>query len=688
MSVIKREIHHFEGGDVAVVRVDSPPVNALGQDVRQGLLDAIRWANAEASVKAIVITGGDKVFIAGADLREKGTPRPILPDVIFGIEESAKPVVAAIEGQTLGGGVEVALASHYRLAAPNAQFGTPEIKLGIVPGAGATQYLPRLIDVTAAIEMILTGNVIDAKKALGLGLIDRIVEGDVLTAAIEQARAAVGEDLDKRRLSRRPTPDAAQVAAAIAAVEPAAKKQRALGSAPAKALVLLGRTLTKSFKDGFAEDRQAFLDMKESPEGRALRHMFLAERTVKKLEGPAADAKPRKIAKVGIIGAGTMGTGIAITYADAGIPVTLIEMSAEAIAKGLDRIKQNYEGSVKAGRLTRAAADERIARIAGSTDYAALADADLIVEAAFESMAVKEDIFKKLDAVAKPGAILATNTSYLDINAIAAVTKRPQDVVGLHYFSPANIMKLLEVVNAAKTAPDVLATAMNIASKTGKIPVVAGVCHGFIGNRILRAYNREAGLLLLEGATASQVDKALKGFGMAMGPFAVADLAGIDIGYKARLEMAPGTFEPKAFIVHAALVEAGHLGQKTGSGFYKYDKDAKEPVPNPLVDELVAKARAANGVTPREITADEIVSRCIFAMVAEGAHIIEEGIAQRASDIDVTYVNGYGFPRYRGGPMFHAELTGWPKVIDFVKQQAAGPFGKWWTPAAWLLKQS
>jgi 3-hydroxyacyl-CoA dehydrogenase len=427
--------------------------------------------------------------------------------------------------------------------------------------------------------------------------------------------------------------------------------------------------------------------MKESAEGRALRHMFLAERTVKKLEGPAADARPRKIGAVGIIGAGTMGTGIAITYADAGLAVTLIEMSAEALDKGLDRVKQNYEGSVKSGRLTRAAADERIARIVGSTDYAALAGADLIVEAAFESMAVKEDIFRKLDVVAKPGAILATNTSYLDINAIAAVTKRPQDVVGLHYFSPANIMKLLEVVNAAKTAPDVLATAMAIAGKTGKIPVVSGVCHGFIGNRILRAYNREAGLLLLEGATPTQVDKALKGFGMAMGPFAVADLAGIDIGYKAREEMAPGTFEPKAFVVHEALVEAGYLGQKTGSGFYKYDKDAKEPSPNPLVDELVAKARAGSGATPREIGAEEIVNRCIFAMVAEGAHIVEEGIAQRASDIDVTYVNGYGFPRYRGGPMFHAELTGWPKVIAFIAAQAAGPFGKWWTPAAWLLKQ-
>ena len=684
MSVIKREI----SGDVAVLRVDSPPVNALGQDVRQGLLDGIRWANAEAAVRAIVITGGNAVFIAGADLREQGTPPPILPDVIFGIEASAKPVVAAIEGQALGGGVEVALASHYRLAAPNAQFGTPEIKLGIVPGAGATQYLPRLIDVKMAIEMILTGNIIDAKKALAAGLIDEIVDGDVVAAAIAKARAAVGEDLEPRRLSRRPAPDAGAVAAAIAAVEPIALKQRPLGSAPAKALKLLGRTLTKSFTEGFAEDRQAFLDMKESNEGRALRHMFLAERTAKKLEGPAADAKPRKITKVGIIGAGTMGTGIAITFADAGYPVVLIEMSDEALNKGLDRVKQNYEGGVKQGRVTREVADQRIARVTGAVDYSALADVDLIIEAAFETMAVKNDIFKKLDAIAKPGAILATNTSYLDIDAIAAVTSRPQDVVGMHYFSPANIMKLLEVVDADKTAPDVLATAMNIASRTGKIPVVAGVCHGFIGNRILRAYYREAGLLLLEGASPSQIDKALKGFGMAMGPFAVADLSGIDIGYKARQEMAPGTFEPKAFAVHAALVEAGHLGQKTGSGFYKYEKDAKEPAPNPVADEMIAKVRADNGITPREITADEVVSRTIFAMVAEGAHILEEGIAQRASDIDVAYVNGYGFPRYRGGPMFHAELTGWPKVIDFITAQSKGQFAKWWTPAPWLLNKT
>ncbi|MHB1204969.1 MAG: 3-hydroxyacyl-CoA dehydrogenase NAD-binding domain-containing protein [Rhodospirillaceae bacterium] len=682
MTAVQREI----SGDVAVLRVANPPVNALSQDVRQGLIDGIHWANGEAAIKAIVIIGNGG-FIAGADLREQGTPPPILPDVISTIESSVKPVVAAIEGQALGGGVEIALASHYRLADAKAQFGTPEIKLGIVPGSGATQKLPRLIDPQLAFEMITTGKIIDAKTALKSGLIDRIVDTDVLAAAIARARAVVGEDLDARRLSRWPAPDGAAVAAALAAVEPAAKKQRPLGAAPAKALALLASSLAKPFAEGLAEERAAFLSMKESPEGRALRHMFLAERAAKKLEGPAADAKPRKIAKVGIIGAGTMGTGIAITFADAGYPVTLIEMSEEALNRGLDRVKQNYEGSVKQGRLTREGADERIARVTGSVDYTALADADLIIEAAFESMAVKHDIFKALDKVAKAGAILATNTSYLDIDAIAAVTSRPADVVGLHYFSPANIMKLLEVVDAKATAPDVLATAMSVASRTGKIPVVAGVCHGFIGNRMLRAYNREAGLLLLEGATPAQVDKALRGFGMAMGPFAVADLSGIDIGYKARKEMPEGSFEPKAFAVHTALVEAGHLGQKTGSGFYKYEKDAKDPAPNPLVDELLAKARTAAGVTPRDVTADEIVSRTIFALVAEGAHILEEGIAQRASDIDVAYVNGYGFPRYRGGPMFHAELTGWPKVIDFIRAQGQGPFAKWWTPSKWLLKQ-
>ncbi len=673
--------------DVAVVRVSNPPVNALSLDVRQGLIDAVRRANADVAVTAIVITGSSNTFIAGADLREQGTPSPILPDVISEIESSVKPVVAAIEGQALGGGLEIALACHYRLAVPNAQFGTPEIKLGIVPGAGATQRLPRLIDVKLAVEMIAIGNAIDAKVAQTSGLIDRIVDGDVVAAAMDQARAATGEDLDRRRLSRWPAPDAAAATAAIAAVEPIAKKQRALGVAPSKALALLSRTLTKLFAEGFAEDRQAFLEMKASPEGQALRHVFLAERATKKLDGPAADAKPRDITRVGIIGAGTMGAGIAMTFADAGIPVTLMEISEENLNRGLARIRQSYDGSVKAGRATRAAADERIARIVGAVDYVAIADADLIIEAAFESMAIKKDIFRKLDAVAKLGAVLATNTSYLDIDAIAAITSRPRDVVGMHYFSPANVMKLLEVVNAAKTAPEVLVTAMNIAGKTGKIPVVAKVCHGFIGNRMLRAYNREAGLLLLEGATLAQVDKALKDFGMAMGPFAVADLSGIDVGHKARNEMATGTFEPKAFAVHAALVEANHLGQKTGSGFYVYAKDAKESAPNPLVSELVASARAVYRVTPREIVTDEIVSRCIFALVAEGAHILEEGIAQRASDIDVVYINGYGFPRYRGGPMFHAGLVGWPKVIAFIEAQAEGPFAKWWTLAPWLLKQ-
>jgi len=654
-----------------VLWIDNPPVNALSQAVRAAIMAGVTDAVKDTSVQGVVIACKGRTFIAGADVKEFGAPpsEPFLPDVTAAIEASPKPVVAAIHGQALGGGLEIALACHYRVAAKGAKMGLPEVILGLVPGAGGTQRLPRLIDAVTAAEMIVTGKPIDAMRARTLGLVDAIAD-DYVAEAVKQA--ATGE-VSARRASERSVELDAEKFDKLAA---ATKKQARGAKAPGAAIDLIRKTSTLSFVEGMKEERALFLALRASDEAKALRHIFFAERASGKAPDDVADAKPVEVKLVGIIGAGTMGTGIAMTYADVGINVRLLEMSEEALAKGLARVQSTYQDSQTKGRITEAQRDQRVAAIVGSTDYAALADCDLIIEAVFESMDVKKTVFARLDKVAKPGAVLATNTSYLDINEIAAITARPEAVIGLHYFSPANIMKLLEIVRAKRTSPEALVTALAVAKLTNKIPVIAGVCHGFIGNRMLRAYTREAGLLLLEGATPEQVDTALTKFGMAMGPFAVADLAGIDIGYKARKEMAPGSFEPQATIVHDRLVESGNLGQKSGAGFYIYSTGAKTP--NPLAVQFIEDARGAAKIQPRTISDGEIVERTMLALANEGFWIVQEGIARNTDDIDVVYVSGYGFPRHRGGPMFYARSLGARAVITAVERFAQGAFGKWW----------
>ncbi len=657
--------------NVLVIWIDNPPVNALSQDVRAAILAGVTDAQNDASVKGIVIACKGRTFIAGADVKEFGAPpsEPFLPDVTAAIENSKKTVVAAIHGQALGGGLEVALACHYRVAAKGAKLGLPEVTLGLVPGAGGTQRLPRLIESTAAAEMITSGKPIDAGKAKANGLVDSVADDHVAEAITLAATTSA----DGRRLSER---SFALDAVKFDALAAATKKQAKGAAAPGAAIDLIRRTAGKSFADGMKEERALFLQLRASEEAKALRHIFFAERASGKLPDDIAEAKPVDVKTVGIIGAGTMGTGIAMTFLDAGMKVRLLEMTEEAITRGLARIQSSYQDSLTKGRITEAQRDQRVAALTGGTDYGALSDCDLIIEAVFESMDVKKAVFAKLDDVAKPGAILATNTSYLDINEIAASIARPEAVVGLHYFSPANIMKLLEIVRAKRTSPEALATALSVAKATNKIPVVAGVCPGFIGNRMLRAYVREAGLLLLEGATPDQVDKALTAFGMAMGPFAVADLSGIDIGYKARKEAAPGSFEPMATIVHDSLVEAGHLGQKSGSGFYTYKDGVKAP--NPAALTFIEQVRSETGRTPRAVSDAEIVERTMFALVNEGYWIVEEGIARHIDDIDVAYVNGYGFPRHRGGPMCYARSVGLSKVMKVIEGFGQGAFGKWW----------
>jgi 3-hydroxyacyl-CoA dehydrogenase len=640
---------------VLIATVANPPVNALSAVEREGLIAAVRTAEAECAAALIVVGAGD-TFIAGADIREFAAPPapPHLPDVVAALEAATMPVIAAIAGLALGGGLEIALGCHYRIAHAKARFGLPEVTLGIVPGAGGTQRLPRLIDPRAAGEMMTMGKPVVAAQALSLGLVDRVVDSDVRQAALAWAQEVAGAVPRERRLSLRPSPVLAPDA--LATLEQTTRKSARGAAAPLIALDLLRDALSLPFAEGIARERATFLRLRESAEARALRHIFLAEREAGKLPADVPPGPSRPIERIGIIGAGTMGGGIAMSMADAGLPVVIVEQNGDALSAGLARVASQYADMAARGRITQEAAGCRTAAITGSTDYADLAACDLIIEAAFETMEVKRAVFEALDRVAKPGAVLASNTSYLDLNAIAAFTRRPQDVVGLHYFSPANVMRLLEIVRGAQTAPDVLRTALALAKRTGKQPVIAGVCHGFIGNRMLRAYVAAAGMLLIEGASPRAIDDALTGFGMAMGPFAVADLAGIDIGYKARKAMPPGSHDPRPTLIHDRLAEAGHLGRKTGSGFYVYGADGTR-TDNPLAATLLETLRAELGVAPRAVTEAEIVERCISALAREGEAILAEGIAARRGDIDVVYVNGYGFPRHRGGPMHHADVS-------------------------------
>ena len=641
-------------GIIGVITVDSPPVNALSHAVREGMFGAISEAQGDLS-EAIVINCDGRTFFAGADITEFDKPLkdPGLPDLVKAIEASSKPMVAAIHGTALGGGFEVALASHYRCATPSAKVGLPEVKLGLLPGAGGTQRTTRLAGVKASLDLITSGVPIAAAKAESLGLIDKIIDGNLLSGAIAWAGQLVADQAPIRRSSEHAVP---KYDAAIFEEYRTSLKRRARGqTAPGRIVAAIEAAATMSFDDGLAIERQAFLDCMDSPESAGMRHAFFAEREASKVDDLTHDIVKRPVATVGIIGGGTMGGGIAMSFANAGIPATMIEISDEALDRGLSIIDRNYAGSVKRGKLSEKKAVSCRALISGSTDYAALADVDMVVEAVFENPDLKKKIFKRLDDVCKPGAILATNTSYQDVDAIAAVTSRPEDVVGMHFFSPAHIMKLLEVVRGEKTADDVLVSVMALAKKIRKIAVVSGVCYGFIGNRMLQPYGKTSQMLLLEGATPQQIDSAMESWGMAMGPLRVFDLAGLDIDYTARQALTDEQKgDPMSYRVPDLLVEAGRMGQKSGAGFYTYD-DNRKATSDPTVHEMIERAAAELGVERREISDGEIVERLISSLVDEGRKILDEGIAQRSSDIDIVYIHGYGFPVARGGPMFYAD---------------------------------
>ena len=680
---------------MAVITLDNPPLNGLNHELRAGLVAGIDRASADAGVKAVIIIGAGRAFSSGADIREFNTPKstaePTLRSVIRVVEANAKPVIAAIGGICMGGGLELALGCHFRVASPGAKIALPEVKLGLLPGAGGTQRLPRAIGVEPALNMIVSGAPVSSEQFKGTRLIDEIIEGslanELLQGALAFARKVVAE---RRPLARLrdvnidfPNADAF-FQFARNTVGPLAKNF----PAPLKCIDAVAAAVSRPFDEGLKFERELFTQLVQTPESRALRHAFFAERAAAKIPDVPDNTPPRKIANVAVIGAGTMGGGIAMNFLSAGIPVTILEMKQEALDKGVATIRKNYEGSIKRGKLTPEKLEQNIALLKPTLSYDDIKTADLVIEAVFEDMSVKQAVFEKLDAVAKPGAILATNTSTLDVNRIAAFTRRPQDVVGMHFFSPANVMKLLEVVRGEKTAKDVLVAVMQVAKKINKTAVVSGVCDGFIGNRMIEQYLRQAMFLLDEGASPQQVDRALERFGMAMGPFRMSDLAGNDVGWyirKRRYVETPNVVYSK---IADRLCELGRFGQKTGLGWYRYEAGKRDAIPDPAVDELIAGYRKEIGMTPRKIADDEIVERCIFALVNEGARILEEGIAQRASDIDMVYLTGYGFPLYRGGPMLYADMLGLYNVVRSMARLAENAHADpaFWQPAPLLAK--
>ena len=675
-------------GEVLVVSINNPPVNALGHAVRAGLLAAVEQAAADAAVKAMLIVGEGKAFIAGADIREFGKPAmpPSLPEVCNAIEASNKLVMAAIHGAALGGGLEVALSAHYRVALPKALLGLPEVNLGLLPGAGGTQRAPRVMGVKAATELMLSGKHLSAKAAAAAGLVDKLVEGDDVTAAgLAYARELLAAGTAVRRTRDIEIADKVGALADLEALAiDTAKKARGLFS-PLKIIECAKAAVNLPFDEGMAFERAAFMECLDSPQRAGLIHAFFAEREVSKIPEAKA-AAPRAFNTLAIIGGGTMGAGITVAALDAGYPVIMIERDAESIARGQANVEKVYNGLIAKGRLTEEGKAAIMARYTPSTSYDDLKDVDLVIEAVFEDLEVKKAVFKELDRVCKPGAVLATNTSYLDIDAIADATARPQDVIGLHFFSPANIMKLLEIVVPAKVSADVVATAFELAKKLKKVPVRAGVCDGFIGNRILAVYKQAADYIMEDGASPYDIDAAVRAFGYPMGPFQVTDLAGGDIGWATRKRRA-ATRNPAARYVEVAdrVCENGWFGQKTGRGFYLYPQGARVGQPDPEVLAIVDAERAKKGVAPRSFSNEEIMRRYMASMVNEGSKVVEEGIALRPLDVDVTFISGYGFPRYRGGPMKWADMQGLDKVLADIKEfEQEDPL--FWKPAALLEK--
>ena len=677
--------------DVAVLTIDNPPVNALSPGVPEGLVDAIGRAESDTSVVALVVTGAGKTFVAGADitrLEEAAwgnlAAAPDFHNVLARIENARKPVVMAIHGSALGGGLELAMAGHYRVAAPQALVGQPEVNLGIIPGGEGTQRLPRLVGIEKALDLCVTGKPIAAADALACGLLDELVEGALVDGAVSFARTIAARGAARKtsdRVDRLGTPDGN--AELFAAARRLASKVRPRQTAPLRAVEAIEAAATMPFEEGCRRERELFLACVRTEEARALIHAFFAERAAAKLRGVPPDVRPRPIGRVAIVGAGTMGGGIAMACANAGVPVTISDATQEALDRGVAAIRRNYEASARRGRLTPEAVGQRLSAISPRLDDDGVTEADLVIEAVFENLALKQQVFRQVDRSARAGAVLATNTSTLDIDAIAAATARPESVVGLHFFSPAQAMRLVEIVRGGATSPEVLATAAAFAKRLGKVPVVVGNCTGFVGNRMMFPYMYEAQFMVEEGATPEQVDRALTGFGMALGIFAVDDMAGLDVSWRVRQEIKhlekPGERRPR---VADALNERGWIGQKAGRGWFRYD-DQRTPVPDPEVVDLIRSIALTAGIPQRTFTDDEIVERCIYALVNEGARILEEGVAERASDIDVIYLNGYGFPAWRGGPMFYADRTGIASIHDRIVHLHR-ELGDRWAPAPLL----
>ena len=684
-------------GDVAVITLTNPPVNGLGFATRIGITDGLAKANGDQAIKSIVLTGAGKAFSGGADIKEFGTPKalqePNLLSVILSLEASAKPIVAAIHSVCMGGGLELALGCHYRIAAPGTSVALPEVKLGLIPGAGGTQRLPRVLGVETALNMIVSGEAVKSELLASLPgqkLFDKLASSpeSLMDEAVEFARSVAGKTGDALPLVRNLPCKHAQGDAYFQFAKNMVAGMSKNYPAPLKCVEAVQAATTMKFDAGMAEERRVFTALMFTPESLALRHLFVAERAASKIPDVADDTPQRSVKSVGVIGAGTMGGGISMNFLNAGVPVKILEMKQDALDRGIATIKKNYESQVKKGKLKQDKYDQRMAMLTTTLSYDDLKDCDLIIEAVFEELGVKEAVFKELDRVAKPGAILASNTSTLDVDKIAAFTKRPQDVVGMHFFSPANVMKLLEVVRGEATAKDVLATVMGVAKKIKKTAVVSGVCDGFIGNRMIEQYSRQAGFLIDEGATPQQVDKAVEKFGFAMGPFRMGDLAGNDIGWAIRKRRATERADMKYSRTADKLCELGRFGQKTGAGWYDYQAGKRDAIPSKIVLDLIEQHRKDEGITPRQISDEEIVQRLVYSLVNEGAHILEDGIASKSGDIDMVYLTGYGFPIFRGGPMHYASQVGLFNVSESMKRFAKNPRddANFWQPAPLIQK--
>ena len=682
MATIEYEIQQ----GVAVLTIDNPPVNAMSMAVRNGIIEAVERLNKDPEVEAAVLIGKNNVFIPGADISEfgKNLPGPSGREVIASMASSRKPIIAALGKHALGGGLEIALGAHFRVATPDCKLGFPEVNIGLLPGAGGTQRLPRLIGAQKALDLLLSGKPVDARTGSQMGLVDELVEGELLPGAIAFAKQVIAE--------KRPTVPAGESQEQVSDTDPSIfadvrkkneRKWRGL-IAPQRIVELVEAACRMPFPESYALELEYFNECKASSQRAALIYAFNAEREAAKIPGLPADVQAKTIQSAAVIGAGTMGGGIAMSFANAGIPVKLVDTTEEALARGRDLIEKNYATSVSRGSISQEQADQRLSLITGVVDYADLAECDIVIEAVFEDMDIKQEVFRKLDAVMKPGAVLATNTSTLDIDKIAEVLKRPEDFIGTHFFSPANVMKLLEGVRAAKSSPETIATVMKLAKQLGKVAVLAGNCDGFIGNRVLAVYGRECDFMLEEGATPWQIDNALKGFGFPMGLYLMRDMSGLDVGW--RIRQYREQFRPKHLRyspIADRICEMGRFGQKTSAGYYKYE--GREGTPDPVIEQLIEQVSADLGIQRRTFTDEEIVARVLSAMANEGAKIVGEGVAIRASDIDVTFLNGYGFPRYQGGPMYWAQQYGLDKVMSIVNSYHESQ-GELWTPAPLLEK--